>query len=152
MGISMADDDINIDEIVAYMAVKHELIIPRNDPVILGVLLNDVIHKKNIDRINAEFVKYQISLNDVYKTHEITATQAFHKIIDECNSIAKKAIEESTKNAAAILKNEMQHHIKNIHMRNEQYKNEITNSKIIALFSAAIAFISMLITIFILIK
>lgn len=148
----MSGDDINIDEFVAYMAVKHELIIPRNDPVILVLLLNDMIQDKHIEKINAEFVKYQTSLNDVYKKHEITATQSFHKIIDECNSIAKNAIEESTKNAATILKNEMQHHIKNIHLRNEQYKNEITNSKIIALFSASIAFISMLITIFILIK
>lgn len=147
----MSDDDsITIDEIVAYMAVKHQLIIPRNDPVILAMLFNEVIHKKNIDRINTEFLKYQKSLSDIYKTQEVTVIQSIHKIMDECNVIAKKTLEESAKSAAIILKNEIHNHLKSLHLRNEQYNSEINNSKKIALFSAAIALVSMLITVFIL--
>lgn len=148
----MSDDISTVDEFVAYMAVKHNLIVPRNDPIIVGMLFNDVIQQKHIERISAEFVKYQNSLTEVHKLQEAATIQSVHKIMDECNAIAKKAIEESAKNAAAILKIEIQNQTKSIHLRNEQYNYEVKNSKRIALFSAAIALLSMLITVFIFFK
>lgn len=145
-------ENSTIDEIVAYMAVNHNVMIPRNDPVILAILFNEQINQKLLHRINESYNSFEETLLRIYKNQESIAIDSVHNIMDECKSLAIEALEQTAKSAAATLKNELHESINKF--QNQSLKNDeaFKLHRNIALSSAVISLLCMIATVIVIMK
>jgi Transcriptional activator TraM len=139
-------DSIDVDDLIAKVAKQYNVLLSKDDPILVTVILNDLILKKSLELVYEQSATLKNDLNEIFLSHKNENINLIKMIINE----SKTATTESINKAASIFKTEVQNQVNIINLKNEQYQHEITSSKRIALFSAAIALAAMLTTIVIL--
>jgi Transcriptional activator TraM len=129
-------DSIDVDELIAKVAKKYNVLISKDDPILVTVLLNDLILQNYIDQIkkNTSALK-----NDFRGLSQM--------IIDDSKSATHEAITDAAITSSTIFTAEFKKHLAQFNMRNEQFNREINASKKITFLACGISFLFMVVSV-----
>lgn len=141
---------IDFDEIRKEVAIRHNVLLDKDDPVLVTVTLNELILKQYINLLNKQYAAANRDITISLQQHIDQSKNTAGKIITEASNYVSeqvnKSIEATLKQATAELKKEIQTTII-LQKRALASVLEVNSAKKAARISAVTAGVSALISI-----
>ena len=111
---------MDVEKLRMDIAAKHNILLPKDDPIFVAVMINHVVLEEYLEIVNRQNVSHQEvmarALNEaVVRSKEIAGviiTQSAEYVSDQINNAVNAALEDATERNKALLSEV-------IHVRNE---------------------------------
>lgn len=141
------ENSINIDELISIVAKKHNLLLTKDDPVLVTVTLSQEVIKKYLLETEKSFEKLKSELELLYYRNHEESKELAKKIINTSLKAASDSINNSVSIAAKKVVSDIEAIQKNIVLENEKNQKGNNKTKLVSIICATVCFLATLATI-----
>ncbi|MEX8139983.1 conjugal transfer protein TraM [Acinetobacter baumannii] len=146
---------LDFDEIRKEVALKHNVLLGKDDPILVSVTLHEMVLERHIDLLSEHYATYTRELAAALQQHVDQSTEMAEKIInqatlhvtDKIKAAAQEAVAESYNKAAAQAAS-INDGIKQAIESQERYRDELLKARKVTFVATGVAIICALLAMY----
>lgn len=146
---------LDLDEIRKEIAIKHGVLLGKDDPIMVSVTLHDKVLERHVDLLSEHYANYTRELAAALQQHVDQSTEMAEKIINQATlhvtekikAAAQEAVAESYNKAAAQAAS-INDGIKHAIESQERYRDELLKARKVTFVATGVAIICALLAMY----
>lgn len=132
---------IDVDELIAKVAKKHNLLLSKDDPILITITLNEYVVSKHLELVDQHFNTLKNDLEQLYFRQQEENKELAKKIINASLKVTQDTIASSAKKASSDLVNEVEKLQAKFVSENVKIASNNSNTKLIVIGCSVISFL-----------
>lgn len=132
---------IDVDELIAKVAKKHNLLLSKDDPILITITLNEYVVSKHLELVDQHFSTLKNDLEQLYFRQQEENKELAKKIINASLKVTQDTIASSAKKASSDLVNEVEKLQAKFVSENVKIASNNSNTKLIVIGCSVISFL-----------
>lgn len=132
---------IEVDELIAKVAKKHNLLLSKDDPILITITLNEYVVSKHLELVDQHFNSLKSDLEQLYFRQQEENKELAKKIINASLKVTQDTIASSAKKASSDLVLEVEKLQAKFVSENQKIASNNSNTKLIVIGCSVISFL-----------
>ncbi len=134
-------NSIDVGELIAKVAKKHNLLLSKDDPILITITLNEYVVSKHLEMVDQHFNSLKSDLEQLYFRQQEENKELAKKIINASLKVTQDTIASSAKKASSDLVLEVEKLQAKFVSENQRIASNNSNTKLIVIGCAVISFL-----------